>query len=87
MAFNPELAFNDLPSLPPAVELETKPVLKACIEARATLAALQQAVALIPNPTVLINTIPFLEAQASSEIENVVTTVDAMFRQEQLRKL
>ena len=86
MAFNSELAFNDLPLLPPAVELETKPVLKACIEARATLAALQQAVALIPNPTVLINTIPFLEAQASSEIENVVTTADAMFRQEQLKE-
>ena len=86
MAFNPEQAFNDLPLLPPAVELETKPLLKACIEARATLAALQQAVALIPNPTVLINTIPFLEAQASSEIENVVTTADAMFRQEQLNE-
>jgi Fic family protein len=86
MAFNSELPFNDLPLLPPAVELETKSVLKACIETRAALAALQQAVALIPNPTVLINTIPFLEAQASSEIENVVTTADAMFRQEQLNE-
>jgi len=34
----------------------------------------------IPNPTVLINTIPLLEAQASSEIENVVTTTDELFR-------
>lgn len=34
----------------------------------------------IPNPTVLINTIPLLEAQASSEIENIVTTTDALFR-------
>ncbi len=34
----------------------------------------------MPNPTVLINTIALLEAQASSEIENVVTTTDKLFR-------
>lgn len=34
----------------------------------------------MPNPTVLINTIPLLEAQASSEIENVVTTTDKLFK-------
>jgi Fic family protein len=35
---------------------------------------------LIPNQAVLINTIPLLEAQASSEIENIVTTADRLFR-------
>lgn len=34
----------------------------------------------IPNPTVLINSLPVLEAQASSEIENIVTTTDEIFR-------
>ncbi len=34
---------------------------------------------MIPNQGVLINTIPLLEAQASSEIENIVTTTDQMF--------
>jgi Fic family protein len=34
----------------------------------------------MPNPTVLINTIPLLEAQASSAIENIVTTTDELFR-------
>lgn len=34
----------------------------------------------MPNPTVLINTIPLLEARASSEIENIVTTTDNLFR-------
>jgi Fic family protein len=29
---------------------------------------------------VLINSIPLLEAQASSEIENIVTTTDRLFR-------
>ena len=35
---------------------------------------------LIPNQAVLINSIPLLEAQASSEIENIVTTTDKLFR-------
>ena len=84
MPLDPDKPYNDLPDLPPAAQLETKPVLKACIEARAALAALQQAARLIPNPAVLINTMPLLEAQASSEIENIVTTSDALFRYAQL---
>ena len=35
---------------------------------------------MIPNQDVLIGTIPLLEAQASSEIENIVTTHDQLFR-------
>jgi Fic family protein len=84
MPLDPDKPYNDLPDLPPAAQLETTPVLKACIEARAALAALQQAARLIPNPAVLINTMPLLEAQASSEIENIVTTTDALFRYAQL---
>lgn len=76
----PTIPYNDLPPLPPTDELETRVVLKACIEARAALAELKQSCALIPNPTVLINAIPLLEAQASSEIENIVTTTDRLFR-------
>jgi Fic family protein len=60
--------------------LETRPVLKRCIEARAALAELKQAAYLIPNQAVLINTMPLLEAQASSEIENIVTTTDRLFQ-------
>lgn len=50
------------------------------MNARLALAELKVAANLIPNPTVLINTIPMLEAQASSEIENIVTTADELFR-------
>ena len=85
MSFDPSKPYNDLPNLPPTVEIETKMVLKACVSARVALAALRQATALIPNPAVLINTIPLLEAQASSEIENIVTTTDALFRYAQLK--
>jgi Fic family protein len=79
-SFDPARAYNDLPPLPPRDDLETRAVLKACIEARAALAELKQAGQLLPNQGVLINTIPLLEAWASSEIENIVTTTDQLFR-------
>lgn len=62
------------------MDLETKLVLKQCIPARAALAELKQAAELIPNQGMLINTLPLLEAQASSEIENIVTTTDRLFQ-------
>lgn len=76
----PDLPYNQLPPLPPRAELETKAVLKQCISARAALAELKQAAELIPNQTMLINTIPLLEAKDSSEIENIVTTTDRLFQ-------
>jgi Fic family protein len=81
MVWNPDVPFNDLPPLPPRdIDLEPKSVLKAAIEARAALATLAQAGQLLPNPTVLTNAVPLLEAQASSEIENIVTTADELFK-------
>ncbi|MBM4185587.1 MAG: Fic family protein [Gemmatimonadetes bacterium] len=78
--FRPDLPYNDLPPLPPRVELETREILKVCVEARAALAELKRAARMLPNQDVLINTIPLLEARASSEIENIVTTEDNLFR-------
>ena len=80
MPFSPSVPYNDLPRLPPREDIETKAVLKACIEARAALAELKGAGDLIPNQNVLINAMPLLEAQASSEIENIVTTADQLFQ-------
>jgi Fic family protein len=77
---NPDSPYNDLPRLPPRVDVETRAVLKACIEGRAALAELKTGGHFIPNQAVLINTIPLLEARASSEIENIVTTTDRLFR-------
>ncbi len=76
----PDRPWNDLPKLPPQVDLETKAVLKQCVKSRAALGELKQAAALIPNPAMLINTLPLLEARASSEIENIVTTADKLFQ-------
>lgn len=81
MAWRPDVPFNDLPPLPPVgTDLEPKPVLKATVEARTALATLAQAGRLLPNPNILIHAVPLLEAQASSEIENIVTTVDELFK-------
>ena len=80
MSFDPNRPFNALPGLPPGADLETKPILKACVGARAKLAALKEAAALIPNQDVLINSIPLREAKDSSAIENIVTTNDKLFR-------
>jgi Fic family protein len=78
--WDPKQPYNALPTLPPAIEIETRAVLKQCVESRARLAELKQAAGLIPNEAMLINTLPLLEAQASSEIENIVTTADSLFQ-------
>ena len=78
--FDPKTPYNALPELPPpADQIETKEILKQCIDARVALAELKQAAELIPNSAVLVNALPLLEARASSEIENIVTTTDKLF--------
>jgi Fic family protein len=78
--FDPKTPYNDLPDLPPPLDLiETTEILKACIQSRVALAELKQAAELIPNAAVLVNALPLLEARASSEIENIVTTTDKLF--------
>lgn len=78
--WRPDRPYNDLPVLPPKTEIETHAVLRQCISARAALGELKQAARLIPNQAMLISTLPLLEAQASSAIENIVTTADRLFQ-------
>ena len=78
--FDASVPFNDLPDLPPPLEqIESTEILKRCIQARVAVAELKQAAELIPNSAVLVNALPLLEARASSEIENIVTTTDKLF--------
>ncbi len=80
MQFDSSTPYNNLPALPPPADrIETPAILKKCISARVALAELKQAAELIPNAGVLVNALPLLEAQASSEIENIVTTTDRLF--------
>lgn len=66
--------------LPPNVDLETRPILKAVARANRHLAELKGHAATIPNPGILIATLSLQEAKASSEIENIVTTQDELFQ-------
>lgn len=80
MPFDRQQPHNDLPLLPPTIELETKAVLKQVIAARTALAELTGAAKLLPNQGVLIQAIGLHEAKLSSEIENIVTTHDDLYR-------
>lgn len=80
MKFDPNKPFNGLPLLPPDADLETKAVLKKSISAGRMLAELKGLGETIPNQSILINSLTLQEAKASSEIENVVTTHDALFK-------
>lgn len=80
MPFDRSQPYNDLPLLPPAVELESKAVLKQAIASNRVLANLRGLAAQIPNQGVLISSIVLQEARLSSEIENIVTTDDALYR-------
>ena len=76
----PHKPYNGLPDLPPPIDIETKAILKRCVPARAAIAELRLAGELIPDQSVLINTIPLLETKDSLKIENIITTNDALFR-------
>jgi len=80
MAYDPEVPYDDLPLLPPRKDIETTAVLKQCIAATRSLAELKGAGGLIPDQSILINAIPLQEAKLSSEIENIVTTQDDLFK-------
>ena len=80
MSFDPEKPYNDLPLLPPKVEIETRTILKKAISAGRALAELKGLGETIPNQAILVNSIILQEAKASSEIENIITTHDALFR-------
>jgi len=80
MNFNPLKPYNALPDLPPKADIETKAILKKTIFASRALSELKGAITNLPNPLLFIDTINLQEAQASSAIENIVTTQDALFK-------
>ena len=66
--------------LPPTAELESRSVLKSLAPAHRYLAELKGMAATIPNEHILINTLALQEAKDSSEIENVITTHDDLYK-------
>lgn len=80
MPYNSTTPYNDLPLLPPAKAIEDIAILKKTISASRALSELKGAITNLPNPALFIDTINLQEAQASSAIENIITTQDELFR-------
>ena len=78
--FNREIPYNDLPLLPPKADIETKDILRKTISAGRALAQLNGTLLNLPNPTLFIDTIYLQEAKASSEVENIITTNDELYK-------
>jgi Fic family protein len=80
---NPDrtIPWNDLPMLPIREELyRTVEVMEQLGNAKAALARLHGRSAVIPNQGLLINSISLQEAKSSSEIENIFTTDDELYK-------
>lgn len=69
-----------IPELPLRYDLETKAVLKQVNKANRKLAELKGVARTIPNEGILISTLTLQEARESSEVENIVTTHDDLYR-------
>jgi len=78
--YNPQIPYNYLPLLPPKMDIESIIILKKTITASRALSELKGAITNLPNPTLFIDTINLQEAQASSAIENIITTQDELFK-------
>ena len=79
--FQASVPYDSLPPLPPPARVtESVPVLRREAEARQALAELKGVANIIPNQAILINAIALREAKDSSEIENIVTTQDRLYR-------
>lgn len=81
MTIKSNKAFNDLPLLPPKESLiETIGILKQESKSAVVLAELKGLTNTLPKPNILINAVILKEAQASSGIENVITTQDKLYQ-------
>lgn len=67
-------------AFPPTQQLETAAVLRALVPAHRYLAELKGLARSIPNEGLLVSTLSLREAQSSSEIENIITTQDALYK-------
>ena len=77
--YKPGVPYNELPLLPPKINLSAKVYMKA-IAANKALAELKGLAELIPNQSILVNSLVLKEAKDSSEIENIVTTQDELYK-------
>ncbi|PCI91708.1 addiction module protein, partial [Candidatus Aerophobetes bacterium] len=69
-----------IPFLPLQQNLETKDILKKLTHAHRALAELKGVSLIIPNQSILINTLALKEAKDSSAIENIIISDDELYK-------
>ena len=69
-----------LQKLPLTFDVEDKKILKEVTQANIKLAELKGLIESLPNKYLLLNTLTLREAKDSSEIENIITTNDELFK-------
>ncbi len=73
--------YNDLPLLHTKVDIENNiKILKKLVSASRALATINGNLNRLPNPLMLVNTLSLQEAKASTEIENIFTTEDELYK-------
>lgn len=78
--FDPQKPYNQLPLIT-ALEVDTSAGLgKLAEDTRVAIEILNYAVKTLPDPNILLDTLALQEARASSNIENIVTTNDDLYR-------
>ena len=77
---DPNKPYNSLPLLPPKKFVESELILKQLIKAHKALAELKGYSELLPNKNVILSSITIKEAKDSSEIENIITTDDELYK-------
>jgi Fic family protein len=76
-----DIPWDNIPPLPIREELhQTLEILRKLGDAKAALGKLQGRSVVIPNQGLLVNTISLQEAKISSEIENIFTTDDELYK-------
>ena len=78
--FDPKQPFNELPLIS-TLEIDTSSGRgKLAEDTRVAIEILNYAVKTLPDPNILLDTLALQEARASSNIENIVTTNDDLYR-------
>jgi len=81
MKFDRKKPYDNLPLLPPSVDIDNNPkILRKLVNASRALATINGNLNRLPNPLMLVNTIALQEAKTSTEIENIFTTEDELYK-------
>ncbi|MHC1703951.1 MAG: Fic family protein [Tenuifilaceae bacterium] len=78
--FDRNTPYNQLPLLPISPDIIDKDIITKWGLASRSLAELKRNIQRLPNPSMLVNTISLQEAKSSTEIENIFTTSEELYK-------